>query len=165
MMNEQNKQRPWYRQNYVWFIILWPLTAIVAGVYTFYLAYTTDDGLVVDDYYKRGKGINQILERDKKAEALGLSATVAINPENKQLMLTLGSKSSSFSFPEAIQLNFLHPTQDRRDQHLTLAHQSNGIYSGIYNPLIDGRWYVYLETSDWRLNTSIKIPNNLSFQL
>ena len=41
-------------------------------------AIRTDDGLVTDDYYKKGKAINMELRRDKQAFNMGLSAQLMV---------------------------------------------------------------------------------------
>ena len=51
-----------------------PAVVIVAGVITLWLAVRSSDGLVTDDYYKQGLAVNQVLERDHRAAALGLRA-------------------------------------------------------------------------------------------
>ena len=64
---------PWWRQRWPWLLMAGPAIVIVAGVYTGYLAFTRQDALVVGDYYKQGKAINQDLRRDRAATALGLA--------------------------------------------------------------------------------------------
>jgi len=45
---------PWYRQFWPWFIIALPASAVVAGLYTFWLAVSNPDHLVIeDDEYQR----------------------------------------------------------------------------------------------------------------
>jgi len=164
-MLQETQKRPWFKDYMVWFVIAWPLIAIVAGFYTFYLAYITDDGLVVDDYYKKGKEINHVIARDQAASVYGLTTRIILNEESPSIVLYLTAKSSSFSFPNEIKFSFLHPTQDRLDQHLILKHQSQGTYNSeqTTKPLNDGRWYVYIESDAWRLNTTINMPNTQSF--
>ena len=69
---------PWYRQRWPWLLMLGPAIVVVAGIVTAVIAIETDDGLVADDYYKRGLAINQTLERAARTAALGLTATVDI---------------------------------------------------------------------------------------
>ena len=57
--------RPWYSHPYVWMVIAFPLAAVIAGFITLTLAIQSDTGLVVDDYYRKGQAINQIIERDQ----------------------------------------------------------------------------------------------------
>ena len=54
-----------------------PAAAVVVGVVMLVLANVTWDGLVVDDYYRRGLEINRSLARDAEASRLGLRASVA----------------------------------------------------------------------------------------
>ena len=44
-----------------------PAVAVVCGAVMLWLAITSYDGLVSDDYYKEGLAINQVLRRDKRA--------------------------------------------------------------------------------------------------
>ena len=64
------KNQPWYREPWPWFLILLPMSAVVASMITIWLAVKSADGLVEDDYYKQGIGINKILDRDQAAENL-----------------------------------------------------------------------------------------------
>ncbi len=66
--------RPWYRHRWPWLLAIAPLAAIVGGMVTLWLAATTSDSLVVDDYYREGRAINQQLARDRVAASLGLHA-------------------------------------------------------------------------------------------
>ena len=47
-------QRHWYQEGYVWLVIAIPGLAVVMGVVLITLASTSFDGLVADDYYKKG---------------------------------------------------------------------------------------------------------------
>ena len=46
------------------------------GAVTIWLAVSSSDGLVADDYYKRGLAINQELRRDQAALDLGIAAAI-----------------------------------------------------------------------------------------
>jgi hypothetical protein len=67
---------PWYRQRWPWLLISGPAIVVVAGLATAWIAVRSDDGLVAEDYYKRGLLINKELERSGRGEALGLGAVV-----------------------------------------------------------------------------------------
>ncbi len=73
------RDMPWYRHRWPWFLMLGPAIVIVAGFYTLWLAIVSNDGLVADDYYKRGLGINRVLERTQRATVLGLHARVDLD--------------------------------------------------------------------------------------
>ncbi len=68
-----------------------PAIVVLAGVITTYLAVVTSDGLVADDYYKRGLAINQTLARDLVARQLGLRAQIAFEPGFGRVAVTLDS--------------------------------------------------------------------------
>ena len=63
---------PWYRQRWPWLLMAGPALVVVASLYSGWLAVTSDDGVVADDYYKRGLSINRRLERVDRAAALKL---------------------------------------------------------------------------------------------
>ncbi len=56
--------RPWYRHAWPWLLAIAPAAALIGGFVTLWLAVTTSDSLVVDDYYREGRAINQQLARD-----------------------------------------------------------------------------------------------------
>ena len=59
--------RPWYREPWPWILMAGPFAVIVAGLFTAWMAVTRADPLVVDNYYKEGLAINQVIERDQAA--------------------------------------------------------------------------------------------------
>jgi hypothetical protein len=72
MNNRLNADRgPWYREPWPWLLMLGPVTVIIAGFITAYLAVVSNDGLVEDDYYKQGLTVNQRTARDQRAAELG----------------------------------------------------------------------------------------------
>ena len=77
MLNNESQQvLPWYKESYVWLLIFFPLLAVIGGIVTTILAVQSDDGLVVDDYYKQGLEINRTLERDQVAVDYNLDADI-----------------------------------------------------------------------------------------
>ena len=69
-----------------WLLISLPASAVVAGFITLWLAATTNNSLVVDDYYKEGKAINLQLARDRVASQMGLSGTRRRAPDGSPLL-------------------------------------------------------------------------------
>src|SRR5512140_1636724 len=71
-----NKMRaqPWYREPWPWILMAGPAAVVVAGFVTAWLAVRSDDGLVMDDYYKEGLAINKTIGRSETAERLGIHA-------------------------------------------------------------------------------------------
>src|SRR3990170_3926696 len=70
------RAQPWYREPWPWILMAGPAAVVVAGFVTAWLAVRSDDGLVVDDYYKQGLAINQTLGRSDAAERRGMQAEI-----------------------------------------------------------------------------------------
>lgn len=47
--------RPWYRYGMVWFLLAGPITVIVAGVATAYIAMSAPDPVLANDAYEFGQ--------------------------------------------------------------------------------------------------------------
>lgn len=157
------QDKPWYREPWIWFLAAGPLAVIAAGFVTLWLALTSDDGLVADDYYKQGLAINQALGGDRMATALGLRAIVLAGPERVRVVLT-GSR-----MPAALRLRLSHPTRSGKDQVVVLPAATAGVYEGSLPAAAragpeqgrrTGRWRVLLEDAEksWRLTGEWPTP-------
>ena len=153
----QTSKPPWYREPLVWLVIFFPTVAVVGGLITIYLAITSNDGLVVDDYYKRGLEINQVLERDQAAKLHGLQAILDFNRDPKLIYLTLSAKPD-YHLPNQIELKLSHHTRAYFDNRIMLEHIANTLYRGPLPDLQPGAWYVELAADDWRLLKSLQVP-------
>ncbi len=156
MTGTDRKAVRWYREPWVWLLIFFPLAAVVGGIITIYLAVTTSDGLVVDDYYKRGKAINRDLARDAAAAQHQLVASLELHPGDNRVQLVLDSAGNIQ--PQEMRLSILHPTQPGRDQVVRLTPISANTYRGGVTTLTQGKWYLQLEADDWRLSGSMTVP-------
>lgn len=141
----------------MWLLISLPMTAVIASMVTIYLAVSTSDGLVVDDYYKRGKAINVDLARDAAAARHELRADIDLDMRNNHVQLLL--QGNIEPLPETLTLSLLHPTQAGYDQLLSLQHAGDGVYSGAIDEVGRGNWYLQLETVEWRLSGSMRMPH------
>ena len=70
----------WYQEPFAWLVLGIPVVAVLTGMIMLSLSIRGFDGLVVDDYYKRGKEINRTLERDQAAVDQALSAQLSMEP-------------------------------------------------------------------------------------
>ena len=164
MIPKSNPAAPWYREPFVWLLIALPLTAVVASFVTLGLAITSDDGVVEDDYYRRGKEINLVLARDKAAAARGLQGRVELDDTKNQLLLRLTAREQA-AIPDNVELKFLHATRSGIDRTLILPRQSGGLYQVPLPELAQGHWNVQLAAQDWRLVGSLYVPGSRSFDL
>jgi len=140
----------WYRQPYVWLVIVFPAIAVIGGIITAWLAVNTDDGLVADDYYRKGLEINKTLDREHAAEKYGLEALVTLDKDKNIMQVTLHG-NSHFKNPESVSLTFLHPTRGGLDRHVILRRVSGILYRAGLPRLPADHWYLRFEADDWLL--------------
>jgi len=150
-MIEQTVKTPWYRQPMVWMLIAIPGSSVIVGFTLYYFAVVSFDGMVVDDYYKKGIEINRVLKRDHEAATLGLSADLHLNDDSHRLRLQLAYKHG-FKPPSRLSLQFLHATRAGFDQQVALIHKGHGLYVGTLPSLHPGSWYLELGDAQWRLS-------------
>jgi hypothetical protein len=155
--------RRWYREPWVWLMIALPASAVIGGMITIYLAIASSDGLVEDDYYKRGKTINLELARDQIAAQQELQAILGIDSQTRQVTVRLASRDNVH--PEQVSFLLLHPTRDGKDQRIELEHDGKGVYIGTARPVEAANWHVQLETGDWRLSGRMQLPGQTTLRL
>lgn len=160
MTNATQHGLPWYREPWPWLLMAGPAAVIVAGIITVWLAVATEDGLVVDDYYKRGLAINQTLQRNDAARQAGYRALLSLDPEARRFAIVLTAGSGA-ALPDQVRLRLVHPTRSGLDQALTLR-GSAGRFEGVMAPLPPGRWNLMLENADgnWRVSGRLSVPHD-----
>ena len=84
---DHEASRPWFRQPWFWFLVLFPAASITYCIVAITLSMTTHTSMVVDDYSKEGLAINQSLARDAKAAELGLEARIQQTGRNLEVTL------------------------------------------------------------------------------
>lgn len=151
---------PWYKQFWPWFVIALPMTAVIGGVATIFIAMGNPDALVVDDYYKAGLAINETLGREQLAADKGLSALVRHNPETRRVQLELNAAQAPDARLEYLDLKLIHPTLDEMDQLLRLRLENNNIYVSEISEVSAGSWHLIVTPPDgsWRLTGRLKMP-------
>lgn len=147
----------WYRVPFVWLLIALPATAVVVGFTMLGLAIYSDDGLVEDDYYRKGKEINRVLARDQAATKHGLESTLTFDTARRELRVHLTARQS-VKLPEQMELRFLHATRANLDRNMVLARSADGVYRAPLLPLAPGHWNLQLAAQDWRLTGSMYVP-------
>ena len=161
---EVTDSAPWYRQFWPWFLIALPGAAVVAGIATLLIAMHDPDGLVADDYYREGLAINKVIDRDRKALALGLSGQLSLVGPH-ELRVVLGGEHRGY---KNLTLRFLHPTRAHRDASVVLKSTGEaGVFRGDRPQLAAGKYYVMLECKEggWRLMGRLLEPGGKSTPL
>ena len=138
--------RSWVREPWPWILMSGPAAVIVAGAATIWLAVVSADGLVADDYYKRGLAINQVLAREDNARRLGVRAR--IESAHGRLRVTLAGAA-----PQVLFAQLAHATRAGHDVRLRLAPVGAGVYEAELPRLPAGRWRLSLEDPrrEWRV--------------
>jgi len=156
-VRENTLALPWYRHRWPWLLIAGPGLVVVASFITLWLAIVSDDGLVTEDYYKKGLAINQTLARSDQAKILGLEAGLRLNLDS--ISIRISSKAASFSPPDQIRVTITHPTRAGLDQSQLLSLQ-DGRYQGKFKLPAAGHWLVQIEDAarTWRMLGNIVLP-------
>lgn len=148
---------PWYREPFVWLLVVIPASAVIMGIFAISLSLLSYDGLVVDDYYKRGLEINRELARDQAAAAYGLMATLHLDSRAGMAAARLQGKEG-FSLPDALQFNLYHATRGGFDAQVSLRRLTPNRYIGAFPTLSPGDYHLQLEADDWRLHGTVNAP-------
>lgn len=163
-MTLSNDNRPWYKERWPWFLMAGPAIVVVAGITTLWLAISSNDGLVTDDYYKEGLAVNQSLQRDHFAGDLGLQADVMRSEQNVRLLLT---SQSRLDLPKLVTLKLAHPTRSGHDQLVEMTADGTGMYTGKLAADVAGRWLLSIEdpAGKWRLQGEWKADSGEPLRL
>lgn len=150
---------PWYKQVWPWVLIGMPAASVVIGFTLLYFATLDPDGLVVDDYYREGRAINQNMARQREAERLGLEGEFDLDLENGTARLRLSDAAEDVS---RVQLRLLHPTRAQHDLEGILYRDLSGALFGTIGTPRQAYWRVVIEPEDgsWRLKGRLRLPGN-----
>jgi hypothetical protein len=161
-MNDSTKSpsKPWYREPWPWYLMSGPFLVVIAATATAWIAYSTSDGLVTDDYYKQGLAVDQTLARSRLAQELGIEIRARFTTEGVVLRLSAAA-DSSFPPPKSLYMTLSHPTRAGLDQTATLK-ESNGQYAGKIRLPASGHWLMLVEDEarTWRLMGNVMLPSS-----
>jgi hypothetical protein len=160
------EKKPWYRQPLVWLVISFPAAAVIGGISLLILSLNIDTGLVVDDYYKRGKEINQVLTRDKKAIELGIRGVSVYSSDKQKFSITIASDKGDIFNDQGIVLDLMHATRGGMDIQQAMDAAGPGLYqTDLPHHLAKGPWIVQVSTEEWRIQGRIQIPGSYTSPL
>lgn len=164
MAPNQISSTPWYKERWTWLLMLMPVTAIIGGSITMWLAVTSFDGMVADDYYKQGLAINQTLARAGAAANLGLKAEVRFTADGLSVVL---QAKPGVELPAKLLVTLAHPTRGGLDQQIVME-RSDGAYRGrLQNELVSAHWKVLIEdeSRSWRLSGAAFLPTETEIRI
>jgi hypothetical protein len=147
----------WYHEPWAWLVFMLPLTAVIAGISTYFIANNDPDPMVVGDYYKKGKAINLELNQLKQAQKLGMK--FELKAANNELLIR--PTGIDKTFPVLI-VNFYHSTLDERDFTLNLTQDAQGDFRHELAEDIKGKWLISISTfnADWKIESNISLPQS-----
>jgi hypothetical protein len=151
------QDRPWWKEPMVWFVITLPAVAVVASFASYYFAAHDPDPLIKDEYRKEGLAVVALTkESDMAAAAFGLSARLTARNGDIELVLH-GHLADP---PKALSLGIIHPTQEKRDLHILLAHSHELSYIAPVPDTGSGKRILVLEPEDrsWRISGQWTAP-------
>ncbi|EWH12276.1 hypothetical protein DS2_01105 [Catenovulum agarivorans DS-2] len=150
--------RPWYKEPWPWVLIaIILIPVLVAAVrLSIYREYKVE--MVVDDYYKKGKAINQEFDREKLASEYGIAIFADITDDSIVLDLNANRKAPR---PASLIVSFYHATQSVKDQSVMATQRADGKYSAILDKSTAGKWQLTIEPHDkkWKVQKTITLPS------
>ena len=137
---------PWFKERWPWILMAGPATVILAGAITTWIAFSTRDGLVAEDYYKRGLAINKVLAKERVAERMNLSLDVSLEPGRLKIRLQGDA-------PPALFVHLVYAPREGNDLRLRLARTAEGDYEAELPALAPGHWRAVVEDPQarWRI--------------
>lgn len=156
--------KPWYKQFWPWFLLAFPLSAVVASFVTLFIFLGAQPDMVVDDYYKQGKAINFQKDKQNKAVELDLQAQMSFTPNSVKVNFPSGQSNLDGS---ALKINFFHTTLADKDFSVMAVQDAAGNYSARIEHSLQGKWQVSIEPFDavWRLRKTLSLPVDKAIEL
>lgn len=111
----------------------------------------SDDGLVAQDYYKRGLLINQTLAHTPSQGAGDLYAIVRVAADGAVRVRVAAPTGATIEWPATLRLRLAHPDRAAPELVSNLVRDTDGDYLGMLAEQTPGRWIVILESDEWRL--------------
>lgn len=154
-LSEKKDKRDWSN---VWknpFVIAWlAILTIVLAVNFFMvsMAIVTNPGLVIDDFYEKGKNMDKILAERKRMEKLGwqLNIDMPILSEGKKDTVTLSvlDKAGEPMDVDSAVLYFYRPSDRNLDGEQVLAATAEkGVYQSEFSLSPKGKWDLIVEVN------------------
>ncbi|MGK0304750.1 MAG: hypothetical protein ACI8UG_000493 [Gammaproteobacteria bacterium] len=153
----------WYKQFWPWFLIIVPLTSMVLSFTMMNLAFTGKDSMVIDDYYKEGRGINLKIKKLQQARSLNISTKTQVFADYVEVIFISGEPENG----EALILDFYHSTQKFKDFSVTVLRDANGVYRAPLTDNMLGKWQLSLHpfNGDWKIQKVVSLPQTNPFDL
>lgn len=151
----ESENNVWYRQFYVWLVIVLPLCAVVASFATLYIAMQNPPEMVVEDYARIEAIAEENMARDRLAAQLGLTASLQMKDADSNgmtpLVLSLDGQPIDV-LPLSIRVRVVHSTTSRFDAEAILTKTGERYFGAIKVP--DSSYDLHIENLErtWLLS-------------
>ncbi|MGC4025457.1 MAG: FixH family protein [Mesorhizobium sp.] len=112
---------------------------IAVNVTMAYLARSSWTGLVVENSYVASQQFNAKMAETRAQEALGWTSNLVI--ADGRVRYGLSDNSGNPVRLKSVSVTFMHPVDDREDEHFDLVRGGDGIFDGPHT-FSDGVWLV-----------------------
>jgi hypothetical protein len=163
--------KPWYRQFWFWYLMTPLFVVVIVVSILISVAYENADDVVIDNYYKEGRMINQVVVQHRRAAELNLSGALAFDRTTGDVTLDMPQGSE---LPDTLLLLLDHPFEADLDQTVTLQRLVENRYAGQLEKTVDHMWYLTLipeldknlrKNADWVLSGQIRFAEGDSILL
>lgn len=148
---------PWWRERMVWLIIALPVSAVLAGIATIFIAAHDPDDMVKTEYTKTGMVVQAAQEAQREAARLGLAGSLTFRDGTLELSLTPETPPE----PQLL-LQLVHPTRADMDLQIPLLPMGQGKYQAHIALSGQGKRHLILEppAQNWQLRGEWQAPFN-----
>ncbi|WP_305856076.1 FixH family protein [Balneatrix alpica] len=151
----QMTPKPWYRQPWLWFLLVPIMASVVVGTSFLVVSYVTFDGTVREDYRKEAKDIVAVTDKLDRAKVMQLSAEVLIDNKLGTLLVTTNQE-----LPGKMVLEIVQPTDVHGDEQVALSTLGRGSYTANLPKPLSGKRYLILrpQSDEWRVQGTAYPP-------
>ncbi|MFT7561246.1 MAG: hypothetical protein ACI93R_003172 [Flavobacteriales bacterium] len=159
----------WYKEWGAW-LVFTPLIVVVLVSLTFAtIAFKYSDDVVVGEYYRVGKLINEEFGPEQTAEDFNITGTLTLSIESEEILLTLYANDALAIDPTLqLDINLSHPSSSELDRSTKLIRVSGGRYRADLSVPSATRWYIELRAISkdseryWVLKREISIRDTVT---
>lgn len=125
----------------MWLVLAPLITVVCVSAVTVSIAFRHADDVVIDNYYREGRMINQAMEQDRRAAELRLEAHLRFDLTSGEVFLQLPAEAD---LPDELLLMLDHPFERDRDQALVVRAAGQGAYRAELESVPEYAWYLTL---------------------
>lgn len=158
-------KKPWYKNFWLLFLLVFPAASIVMGSITLYLAISRPVSVVQDNYYKEGLAINQQMQAIENARKQNIELELMFSKG----LVTLNSNQNLPETTAHLRLYFAHNLNDKLDREVIANRTGEKSFASTMADLKPGLWYVSVspahKQSLWRIKGKINNQGQQKFLL